>query len=66
MRNFVETLGRNQRSTNRKDGSKTRREDHDDGVFETSRQPHDARRERRVSRELMRRVRNGEPFPLED
>ncbi len=63
MRTFVEipaSNGKIKRIHNRTDGHSARRDERDDGFFEAGRQPHDARKARRQSRELMRRVRSGD------
>ena len=67
MRNFVDIPGgKIKRVTNRKDGNYDRRDEREDGFFEAGRQPHDARKSRRETRQLMRRVLGGEPLPTED
>lgn len=66
MRNFVEIPGgKSKRFSNRKDGTNVRHEDNDEGFFKGDRQQ-DARRQRRESRQLMRRVCSGEHFSSDD
>lgn len=61
MRTYVDMPGgKMKRVSNRRDGNYDRRNERQDGFFESGRQSHDSRRDRRASRQLLRRVTSGE------